>query len=308
MKVLVTGGAGFIGSHLVDRLLKTGNEVVCLDNLSEGSLKNLEEADSYENFRFIQGDVRSEKDLEESIRNVDAVFHEAAITSVPFSVENPDLTRDVNVNGTVNVLEKSIEEGVDKFVFASSCAVYGKPNSIPISEDSSLNVLSPYAESKLSGEDKCKECAKKNDLETVILRYFNVYGPRQSGGSYAGVIVKFLERLKKGRPPIIYGDGEQTRDFVNVRDVVRANLVALKKDGVNSEEFNVGSGIAISINDLCEKILQITGNSELKPVYIDSREGEVRHSKADLSKSSQVLGYEPEISLEEGLNELINNQ
>ncbi len=271
-------------------------------------MRNLEGAKDCYNFSFIEGDVRNEEDLEEAIEGVDAVFHEAAITSVPFSMENPTQTHEVNVEGTVNVLNKSIEEGVKRFIFASSCAVYGKPTDLPISEDASLNPLSPYAESKLIAERKCKNYGKRYDLETVILRYFNVYGLRQGYSSYAGVIMEFLDQLNKGKAPVIYGDGNQTRDFVNVSDVVRANILALPERGINSEEFNIGSGRSISINELCETLLRIMGKTDLKPIYEESREGDIRHSRADISKSYRVLGYKPKIFLEEGLRDLLKRR
>lgn len=302
MKVLVTGGAGFIGSHLVESLLERDCSVRVLDNLHSGELENLGEYDENPSLRFIKGDVRDVEDVEKAVEGVDAVFHEAAITSVPVSVENPVLTREVNVEGTVNLLNKCEEFGVSKFVFASSCAVYGDAEQLPIDEKTPLKPSSPYAESKLSGERKILE---RDELDTVVLRYFNVYGPRQGGGRYAGVIVKFLNRLKEDKPPIIFGDGEQTRDFVYIKDIVRANLLALESKEANGEIFNIGSGEAISINKLCETLLKITGKEEIKPKHEPPREGDIKHSKANISKVSEKLGYSPKFSLEEGLERLV---
>ncbi len=303
LKVLVTGGAGFIGSHIVESWLSEDHSVRVLDNLESGSLENLDEFRKEASFRFIEGDIRKEKDVVEAVEGVDAVFHEAAVTSVPVSVKNPDMTRDVNVGGTVNLLVKCEEFGVDKFVFASSCAVYGEAENLPIDEETQLEPNSPYARSKLLGEEHVLE---RESLDSVVLRYFNVYGPRQSGGRYAGVIVKFIDRLREGVSPIIYGDGEQTRDFIYVKDIVRANLLALRREEANGEVFNVGGGVEISINELCRKLLKIMNNSEIEPEYEPPREGDIKHSKADITKISEKLGYSLEVSLEEGLRELLD--
>lgn len=303
MKILVTGGAGFIGSHLVEGLLESGHEVKVLDNLSTGNIENLSECEGKSSFQFIKGDIRDRVDVESAVRGVDVIFHEAAITSVPVSVDNPELTREVNVEGTLKLLQEALDQCVDRFVFASSCAVYGEVDDLPINEESSLDPLSPYAESKLKGEEKCKEFDQKG-LETVMLRYFNVYGPRQGEGSYSGVITKFFDRVEKGEAPIIFGSGKQTRDFVYVRDIVRANILAMKKKDISGEVFNVGGGVSVSINELCRTILDITGNSEMDPIYEEARPGDIMHSRADLSKSSEMLDYESEVSIEEGLREV----
>lgn len=214
------------------------------------------------------------------------------------------MTRDVNIQGTLNLLEEALNGGVKRFVFASSCAVYGEVDDLPIGEDNLPDPLSPYAESKLVGEEKCREYGLEG-LETVILRYFNVYGPRQGESRYSGVITKFFDRLEKGKPPIIFGSGKQTRDFVYVEDIVRANVLALKKEGVSGEAFNVGGGASVSINELCGIILDITGNSDMEPIYEEARAGDILHSRADLTKSSEILGYSPKTSIEEGLKEVL---
>lgn len=305
MRVLVTGGAGFIGSHLVDELLDRDFEVTVMDNLSTGKMENISHHEDNEHFRFIEGNITNRNEVKKALKDIDEVIHTAALTSVPLSVEKPELTEKVNVEGTKNLLENSIKNEVQRFVFSSSCAVYGRSKDLPISEDFELNPMSPYGESKLDAERYCMRFSEKG-LETVCLRYFNVYGPRQGSGPYAGVILKFLERVKEDKPPVIYGDGEQTRDFVHVGDIVRGTLLGLEKDGISGEAFNLGTGTEVSINELCEKILKITESSDLKPVHEESKPGDIRRSRADLSKSREKLGYEPSVSLEEGLLDLVN--
>lgn len=305
MRVLITGGAGFIGSHLTDELLARGHKVRVLDDLSSGDLENLSQHQSESRLEFIEGGITNREEVQKSLKNVDAVIHAAAITSVPLSIEKPGLTKKVNVEGTDLLLEESLKEDIERFVYSSSCAVYGKTEKIPIEERNGLDPISPYGESKLTAENRCKKYAEKG-LETVCLRYFNVYGPRQGFGPYAGVILKFFERLKNDKPPVIYGDGEQTRDFVYVDDIVNGTLLGLEKDGVSGESFNIGSGNEISINELCEEILKISGR-DIKPEHEEPKEGDIRRSRADLSKSRKILGYEPTVSLKEGLLELAEN-
>lgn len=305
MRVLVTGGAGFIGSHVVDALVAQGHSVVVLDNLSTGNKDNIRTHLANPDFRFIKGDIRDEKTVERSLSGVEAVVHEAAIVSMQRSIAAPRLTRKVNVDGTLSLLEASLRAGVKRFVYASSCAVYGDQARLPISEDAPLNPLSPYAESKVKAEELCMGYFRSHGLRTVCLRYFNVYGPRQAMGQYAGVMVKFFERLRHGRPPIIYGDGEQTRDFVHVRDVVDATLRALTSRRAPGEIFNVGTGRATSINELCKIFLREMGKPELKPIYRPAKIGDIRRSQADVSKAKKLLGYRPRVRLELGIKELI---
>jgi len=301
LKVLVTGGAGFIGSHLVERLLDEGHEVNVLDNLRSGDMENLNNCVDNPAFHFIEGDLRNEDEVREAVEGMDAVFHEAAITSVPFSVENPELTEEVNFHGTVNLLEKCEECEVEKFVFASTCAVYGDPDTLPIDEETSPAPTSPYAESKLSAE---KEILERESLSPVVFRYFNVYGPRQGDGAYAGVISKFLNRLVEGKPPIIFGDGKQTRDFIFVEDVVRANIRALEVEAAEGEILNLGNGKSVSINELCDILLEVTDNDDVGPDFRPPREGDIEHSRADVSKVEERLDFRPEFSLKEGLSKL----
>ena len=304
MRVLVTGGAGFIGSHLVDALLARGDAVTVLDNLSNGSMDNLKNHTTNSGFRFIQGDIRDAKAIEKAVAGVDAVIHEAAMISVPLSIEDPELAHSVNVGGTLALLKASLERGVKRFVYASSCAVYGEQARLPISEDAPPKPLSPYASSKLVAEQSCRAFYELEELETVCLRYFNVYGPKQTG-EYAGVMTKFMERLRANQPPIIYGDGEQTRDFVYVSDVVDATLLALERDGAAGKTLNVGTGRATSINELCGIFLRLAGKIGLKPTHEAPRSGDIRQSQADIAKMRKLLGYEPKVSLEQGVEKLL---
>jgi len=300
VRVLVTGGAGFIGSHVVDALITRGDTVTVLDDLSSGKLENLKGHEGNPAFRFIRGDIRNAKAVGKALVDADAVIHEAAIVSVPLSVKNPELTHSVNVEGTLNLLRASSDRGVKRFVFASSCAVYGKQKKFPISEDAPPKPLSPYAASKLAAEQNCLAFRDREGLEAVCLRYFNVYGSRQAAGEYAGVMVKFLERLRADQPPTIYGDGDQTRDFVHIQDVAEATLLALKHDDVAGEVINIGTGRGASINELCEIFLKTAGKISIKPVHEAPHAGDIRHSRADISKARKLLGFEPKVPLEKG--------
>ena len=300
-RVLVTGGAGFIGSHLMTRLLKEGFEVVVLDNLSTGGLENLELCLENENFRFVKGSIIDEQMVRDALKDVEAVFHLAAITSVPYSVEYPDVTREVNVDGTRKLLEECLSAGVERFIYVSSCAVYGEPEYLPIDEEHPARPVSPYAESKLEAERLCREFQKAYGLKTTIVRPFNVYGPRMKGGRYGGVIARFIERLRLNKPPIIYGDGTQTRDFVHVWDIINALMLTLNNQKAIGEIFNVASGVATSIGQLAKLVMELSGVDGLKPLYRPARNGDIKHSYADISKAKARLGYEPKISLKEGV-------
>ena len=306
MKVLVTGGAGFIGSHVVDKLMLDGHDVVVLDNLYSGNMRNIEHHLNEYRFRFVEGDIRQALTVEKAIEDVDAVIHEAAIVSVPLSIENPVLTNEVNVLGTLNLLEASVKAKVKRFVYVSSCAVYGDASKLPINEDVPVRPLSPYASSKLAAEEHCTVFFENHGLETVRLRYFNVYGPRQAASDYAGVMVKFLERIRRDQPPIIFGDGEQTRDFVYVSDVAEATLLALNRYGVAGNVFNIGTGEVVTINKLCDAFLELTEKGHLKPIYMDAKPGEIRHSQADITRATKLLGYRHKVPLKSGVREFIN--
>jgi UDP-glucose 4-epimerase len=303
-KVLVTGGAGFIGSHLVDRLVKEDYPVKVIDNLSSGKIENIQHHIDTNKVEFIKGDIRDATLVNKSVDGVGFVLHLAAIISVPFSMENPDLTFDVNTQGTHNLLLAAAEKSVEKFVFISSCAVYGDPEVNPVTEDIKTNPISPYAESKLIGERYCLSFNQSNQLKTVVLRFFNVYGPRQSMNAYSGVITIFINKVKQKEPLTIYGDGSQTRDFVNVRDIVDGILASMKTNKTDGEVFNIGSGKPTSINDLAKAVLEL-GNVDLEIKYEKYRTGDIKHSFADITKARKLLCYEPKVSLRDGLRELI---
>jgi UDP-glucose 4-epimerase len=304
-EILVTGGAGFIGSHIVDRLLDEGIKVRVLDNLSTGDKKNLTYHKNKEKIQFIQGDIRDLDLVKEAIKGVDAVFHEAALVSVNLSVENPLVSNKINVTGTLNLLKACVDAHIKRVVLASSCAVYGDIETLPNHEKLAPNPLSPYAVDKLATENYAKVFYNVYGLETVCLRYFNVYGPRQKFGPYSGVISKIINRLLDNKSITIYGDGEQTRDFVNVKDVVEANLLALTKQEVVGEVFNIGTGEPTTINNLTHTIQEIMDKTALNPVHAEPRQGDIKHSYGDITKARRKLGYEPKINLEKGLSELI---
>jgi nucleoside-diphosphate-sugar epimerase len=305
--ILVTGGAGFIGSHIVDRLLDEGFEVRVLDNLSTGDEMNLAAHQNKKSFQFIEGDIRNCDLVEKTVKGVDAVIHEAALVSVTRSVENPLLSHEINLLGTVNLLKACKEAHVKRFVLASSCAVYGDTETLPNHENLEPKPLSPYAAHKLAAEKYAQKFYKVHGLETVSLRYFNVYGPRQKYGPYSGVISILINRLLKDEHPIIYGDGMQTRDFVNVKDVVEANMLALSKQEAVGEVFNIGSGKAVTINKLTEMIQKIMDKTNLEPVHAEVRQGDIKHSYGDITKAKRKLGYKPRVQLEHGLSELIKS-
>ena len=295
-KVLVTGGAGFIGSHLVRGLLDRGDRVRVLDNLSTGSKANLTglEVD------FIEGDIHDATVVQESIKDVDAIFHLAAFISVAGSMEDPLTCYETNLNGSLNVLMQASQAGVRRVVLASSAAVYGESEST-VAENHPPNPLSPYAASKLAMEQAAKLFSESFSLETVCLRYFNVYGPRQSPDSpYAAAIPMFIQAMLAGEPATIHGDGRQTRDFVYVRDVVEAMLLAADGDSVIGQVFNIAGGKSIPILELVET-LQRSFPESLDPVFDPPRQGDLRFSEADISMAERALGYRPRIDLQEGL-------
>jgi len=304
-EILVTGGAGFIGSHIVDRLLDEGFKVRVIDNLSTGDITNLAQHQNKKSFQFIEGDIRNFDLLKKIVKGVDAVFHEAALVSVTRSVENPLLSNEINVTGTVNLLKACVDAHVKRFIYASSCAVYGDTETLPNHENLAPKPLSPYAVDKLAAENYAKVFHDVYGLETASLRYFNVYGTRQKYGPYSGVISIFINRLLKNKPPIICGDGEQTRDFINVKDVVEANMLALSKRKAVGEVFNISTGEATTINKLTETIQKIMDKTSLKPVHAEPRPGDIKHSYGDITKARRNLEYEPKVQLEKGLSELV---
>ena len=303
-RVLVTGGAGFIGSHVADRLVDRDYHVRVLDNLSTGKRENLKQHLSCGEVEFIKGDVRDVKLVEKCVREVDAVIHLAALTSVPFSVENPDLTFAVNVGGTMNLLSSCAKQKVGKFVFVSSCAIYGEPEFLPITEEHPERPMSPYAESKLAGEKYCLGFHEKGLLRSVALRFFNVYGVRQVMNDYCGVIAQFIDSSKRGLSLVVYGDGMQTRDFVNVNDATDAVVSSLEKSNSEGEVLNVGFGAPTSINDLAVAVMECAG-LKLEVVHEEPRLGDIKHSYADISKAEELLGYNPTVPLKDGLRTLL---
>jgi UDP-glucose 4-epimerase len=294
----VTGGAGFIGSNLAERLAD-GNDVVIIDDLSRGYSKNIDGIDA----KFIKGSITDLDLLKDAFADVDCVFHLAAIASVQSSVENPLETNCVGIDGTLNVLMASRYAGVKKVVFSSSAAVYGQSPQLPKREDMRPDPKSPYAVSKIAGEYYCKVFEELYGLRSTVLRYFNVYGPKQDPSSeYSGVISRFVFNILKGETPVIYGDGEQTRDFVYVMDVVKANILASRSD--LSGVFNIAGGKSISLNQLAELIGRALGR-DVVPKHIGSRPGDIRDSLADISRAKQI-GYAPGYTMEEGLADCIH--
>lgn len=304
MKFIVTGGAGFIGSNLAEELAGKG-KVIIVDNLSTGKIKNIRNLIDNDDMdvELVKRSVTNINALKEIFKDADCVFHLAAIPSVQLSVENPLDTNEVNIKGTLNVLIAARESGVKKVVFTSSCSVYGDTSELSLSEDMKPDPLSPYAVSKLAGEYYCNVFLEVYGLKTVCLRYFNVYGPKQDPASeYAAVIPKFITRVLNKKPPIVFGDGNQTRDFIFVKDVAKANVMAMEQNvkGV----YNIGSGQSVSINELAYKIIENSG-VKLKPIYDKPMPGEVRHSLSDISLARDKLGFEPDFNLDEGLGQTI---
>jgi nucleoside-diphosphate-sugar epimerase len=306
-RILVTGGAGFIGSHVVDKLIKADAEVTVLDNLDTGKMENLAQHEQNRDFHFVKGDIRNFETVKPLVKSVDSVVNLAAIASVQRSVENPLLVNDVNVKGTLNLLKASLDSDVKRFVQASSAAVYGDAQTLPVQEDFNLMPLSPYAVSKIAAENYAVVFNEVYGLETVGLRFFNVYGPRQANNPYSGAITIFVNELLADRQPRIFGDGEQTRDFVFVEDVVSVTLLALTEKAAVGEIFNVASGKAISINGIVQILQKTTGREDIEPVHEGPREGDIRHSYASIEKAKTRLGYEPTFSLQKGLKELVGH-
>jgi UDP-glucose 4-epimerase len=296
MKILVTGGAGFIGSHLAESLLSRGHELTVLDDLSTGSHANL--ANIYAKIRFIQGDIMDDGKVEAALEGADSVAHLAALTSVPESFRMVARYREINAGGTQKVANLAASAGVKKFVFASSCAVYGAPLKLPISEKEPLKPMSPYAESKAWAEEAVSQAATRT-MGTCTLRLFNVFGPRAPNNQYSGVITQFASRLRQNRPPLVYGDGEQTRDFIYIADAVRFFVAAL--EGKAKGTYNVGTGKGTTVNDLVDAMINLTGRKHLKPEHAEARKGDIPHSRADMRTAVKALTIEPNYSLVQGL-------
>jgi nucleoside-diphosphate-sugar epimerase len=300
---VVTGGAGFIGSHIVEELLRRKQNVKILDDFSTGKRENVEALGQA--VEVIKMDVSRSADLAQVFAGVDYVIHQAAIPSVPKSIIDPLTSHNANVNGTLNVLVAARDAGVKRVVYASSSSLYGDSPTLPKHEEMMPNPLSPYGAQKLFGEMYCQVFTKSYGLETVSLRYFNVFGPRQDASSqYSGVLAKFIPAVLQNRRPVIYGDGLQSRDFTYVQNVVEANLLACTAPGAGGDVFNIACGDRITVNDMLMQINQITGK-DLSPIYEEPRAGDIKHSQAAVKKAETKLNYKPSVTFGEGLKRTI---
>ena len=301
---LVTGGAGFIGSNIVRKLVEQGRSVRVLDNLLTGRMSNIE--DQLDRIEFVEGDLRDQRCVTEAVSGTQFVLHLAALPSVPRSVEDPVETNAINIDGTVNLLVAARDAGVDRLVFSSSSSVYGDTETLPKREDMIPQPLSPYAIQKLTGEHYCKVFHRLYGFKAFVLRYFNVFGPRQNPGSaYAAVIPLFIAALAEGRSPTVYGDGEQTRDFTFVDDVVSANLCCCEApEDAAGGVYNVACGVRTSLNTLLETLRGIL-DSDIQAEYTDRRAGDVVHSQGDSARARAAIGWEWKVSLEEGLRKTV---
>jgi nucleoside-diphosphate-sugar epimerase len=303
MKYIVTGGAGFIGSHIVEELAQQKHEVVIFDNLFSGKMKNIQPFLKKKDISFVEGTITDLPLLKKNFEEADGIFHEGAIASVPLSITNPLATNETNITGTLNVLIAARDCGVRKVLFASSSSIYGNTPSLPQHENMIPNALSPYAVSKLTGEHYMKVFSEIYGLKTLSLRYFNVFGPRQDPNSeYAAVIPKFITKILRHESPTIFGDGRQTRDFTYVKDVVQANVRAMESDAQGM--FNVAYSKRIDLNELANMIMEITGIT-VPLIYKPPQIGDVRDSLADIRRAQDAFGYAPEYTVKKGLAETI---
>ena len=312
-KVLVTGGAGFIGSALIETLLATGIKVVCLDNLATGKIKNIAGFQSNNNFHFIEGDICNLADCQKAVKGAQYVLHQAALGSVPRSIKDPITSNDVNVSGFLNMITSARDAGVKRFVYASSSSVYGDHPALPKFEENTGNPLSPYAVTKKVNELYAKVFGELYGMETLGLRYFNVFGRRQDpDGQYAAVIPRFVKAMIKHESPVIFGDGSQTRDFTYIENVVQANLkaaVVTNPEAFNTA-YNVAFGDRVTLNELYTFLRDGLAKfdpeiAKIEPVYTDPRQGDIPHSLASIAKTSRLLGYDPQFNLRQGLEHSI---
>ena len=300
----VTGGAGFIGSHIAEALSLRGDTVRVLDNFSTGKRRNIETFESCVDVREV--DLAAETGLASHLRGVDYVIHQAAIPSVPRSMKDPVRSHEANVNGTLNLLVACREAGVRRVIYASSSSLYGESEVLPKHEEMAPRPMSPYGGQKLFGEVYCQVFWRAYGLETVSLRYFNVFGPRQDASfPYSGVLARFIPAVLGEKTPVIYGDGSQSRDFTYVSNVVAANILACKADGVAGESFNIACGDRITVNQILGEIKAMTG-SNVEPIHQDPRPGDILHSQADITKARETMGWEPVASFKEGLKPTID--
>ena len=303
MKYLITGGAGFIGSHLVEELLRRGESVRVIDNFATGKRENLQPF--FDRIELIEGDIRSYHIVREAVDGVDIILHQAALPSVPRSVRDPITSNEVNTVGTLNMLQAAKDARVRRVVYASSSSVYGDNPELPKHEGMTPRPLSPYAVSKLAGENYCRVFSSIYGVETVSLRYFNVFGPRQDPNSqYSAVIPRFISIMQRGESPVVHGDGEQSRDFTFVANVVEGNLLAATVDCEPGLAMNCACNERITLNELVSRIASLLGVS-ISPVYAEERPGDIKHSRADISLISKHLGYRPLVRFDEGLQRTV---
>lgn len=304
-KILVTGGAGFIGSNLTEALLKEECAVRVLDNFSTGKRENLVFDKKYASLEVIEGDICHLNTCQEAMKDIDYVFHQAALPSVQRSVEDPEASNAINVGGTLNILLAARDEKAKRVIYASSSSVYGDTPTLPKHEAMKPDPLSPYALQKYVGEQYCRLFYQLYGLETISLRYFNIFGPKQDPNSlYSAVIPKFIDALVHNRPPTIFGDGEQSRDFTYIDNVVQANLLAMSAERLHGEAINIACGNRTSLNQLFSILKDILG-SEQVPIYEKPRKGDVRHSLADISKCREIIHYEPIVEIKAGLEKTV---
>jgi len=314
MKILITGGAGFIGSNLIERFLGQGNFIVCLDNFATGKRENLEPFMSNSDFKFIEGDIRNITDCQKAVEDVDIVLHQAALGSVPRSIKDPVTTNDVNIGGFVNMLTATKDAGIKRFVYAASSSTYGDHPTLPKVEDRIGKPLSPYAITKYVNELYAEIFSRLYGIETIGLRYFNVFGRRQDpNGAYAAAIPKFIKLLINHKSPVIYGDGEQSRDFTYIDNVIQMNELAAtteNQEAVNTV-YNVAFGEATTVNYLVEVLKNNLSKFDpeiaiVNPIHGDVRLGDIMHSLASIDKAKNLLGYDPQYSIKSGLEEAID--
>jgi len=305
-KVLITGGAGFIGSNLTEALLQRGHSVRVLDDFSTGKRENLMFDQAHPSLQIIEGDLRDLSTCQKAVQGMEYVFHEGALPSVQRSVEDPETSNAINVGGTLNILLAAREKGVKRVMYAASSSVYGDTPTLPKHEEMPPNPLSPYALQKYTGEQYCRLFYQLYGLETISLRYFNIFGPKQDPNSlYSAVIPKFIGALLQGHSPIIFGDGEQSRDFTYIENVVQANLLAMSTDHLHGETINIACGKRISLNQLVSVLKEILGSKQ-SPIYREPRIGDVKHSLADIHRGKEIINYEPKVGIEAGLRKTVD--
>ncbi len=306
-KFLITGGAGFIGSNIADRLLEQGHSVRVIDNFLTGKRENLSKALSSQRFELIEGDIRNLDTVRRACEGIDFVLHEAAIPSVPRSIDDPIATNEVNINGTLNVLKASYENKVRRVVYAASSSAYGDTAVLPKKEDMIPSPLSPYAVSKLTGEYYCRVFTSVYGLETVSLRYFNIFGPRQDPNStYAAVVPRFITALLKGESPTVYGDGEQSRDFTYIENVIHANINACyAPPAAAGRVLNIACGTRFTLNTVLRKLEEIF-DKKANPKYLPPKKGDVKHSQADITNAANYIQYKIEVDFETGLRRTVD--